>query len=41
MVQNTQQAKAAAAKAAEEAEQKRIEEERHCRETDTNYNPLL
>ena len=33
--------KAAIAKAAEEAEEKRIAEERVRRDTDTNYNPLL
>ena len=35
------QAKAAAQKAAQEAEEKKIAEERHRRATDTNYNPLL
>ena len=43
MVQPTAaaQAKAAAQKAAQEAEEKKIAEERHRRATDTNYNPLL
>ena len=41
MAQGNQQAKAAAAKAAEDAEANRIAEERKRRETDTNYNPLL
>ena len=35
------QVKLAAYKAIEEAEAKRVAEERHKRATDTNYNPLL
>ena len=35
------QAKKAAELAAQEAEEKKIAEERHRRATDTNYNPLL
>ena len=43
MVQPTPaaQAKLDAAKAAQEAEEKKAAEERHRRATDTNYNPLL